>query len=67
MIQWHGGRPPGRLARHERLATSIVADVAFVLAERVGRRTQVVTSVLRVVGTRLPVVELERFRSRVVE
>ena len=67
MIKWHAYDVPGRLARHERLATSIVADMAFVLAERLDRRTQDVVSLLRVAGTRLPVSELERFRSRVAE
>ena len=57
----------GRLARHERLATAIVADLAFVLAERLDRRTQDVVSLLRAAGTRLPVSELERFRSRAVQ
>jgi CRP-like cAMP-binding protein len=67
MLQWHAGDVRGRLARHERLATSIVADMAFVLAERLDRRTQDVASLLKVAGTRLPVAELERFRSRAVE
>ena len=61
------GRRPGRLARHERLATAIVADMAFVLAERLDRRTEDVVSLLRAAGSRLPVAELERFRSRAVE
>jgi CRP-like cAMP-binding protein len=67
MIHWRADDVPGRLARHERLATSIVADMAFVLAERLDRRTQDVVSLLKVAGTRLPVAELERFRSRAVE
>jgi CRP-like cAMP-binding protein len=67
MIQWHADDVRGRLARHERLATSIVADMAFVLAERLDRRTQDVVSLLKVAGTRLPVAELERFRSRTAE
>jgi len=67
MIKWHANDVRGRLARHERLATSIVADMAFVLAERLDRRTQDVVSLLKVAGTRLPVAELERFRGRAVE
>jgi hypothetical protein len=47
--------------------TAIVADMAFVLAERLDRRTQDVISLLRVAGTRLPVSELERFRSHALE
>ena len=67
MIKWQADDVPGRLARHERLATAIVADMAFVLAERLDRRTQDVVSLLKAAGTRLPVAELERFRSRAVE
>jgi CRP-like cAMP-binding protein len=67
MIKWHADDVPGRLARHERLATAIVADMAFVLAERLDRRTQDVVSLLKAAGTRLPVSELERFRGRAVE
>jgi CRP-like cAMP-binding protein len=67
MITWRADDVPGRLARHERLATAIVADMAFVLAERLDRRTKDVVSLLRVAGTRLPVSELERFRSRALE
>ena len=67
MIKWHADDVQGRLARHERLATAIVADMAFVLAERLDRRTQDVVSLLKVAGTRLPVSELERFRSRAAE
>lgn len=67
MITWQADDVQGRLARHERLATSIVADLAFVLAERLDRRTQDVLSLLRAAGSRLPVSELERFRSRIVE
>ncbi len=67
MIRWPAADLRGRLARHERLATSIVADMAYVLAERLDRRTQDVVSLLRVAGTRLPVAELGRFRSRAVE
>jgi CRP-like cAMP-binding protein len=66
MIKWRADDVPGRLARHERLATAIVADLAFVLAERLDRRTQDVVSLLRAAGTRLPVSELERFRSSAV-
>lgn len=66
LIKWQAGDLQDRLARHERLATAIVADVALVLAERLGRTTDDLTSVLDAVGTRLPVSELERFRSRAV-
>ena len=52
---------------HERLATAIVADMAFVLAERLDRRTQDVVSLLQAAGSRLPVSELERYRSRAAE
>jgi hypothetical protein len=44
-----------------------VADVAFLLAERLGRTTDDLLSVLDAAGTRLPVSELERFRSRAVQ
>jgi CRP-like cAMP-binding protein len=67
MITWRADNVRGRLARHERLATAIVADLAFVLAERLDRRTQDVVSLLEAAGTRLPVSELERLRSRAVE
>jgi len=67
MITWRADDVRARLARHERLATAIVADMAFVLAERLDRRTQDVVSLLEAAGTRLPVSELERFRSRAVE
>jgi CRP-like cAMP-binding protein len=67
MVKWRADDVRGRLARHERLATAIVADMAFVLAERLDRRTEDVVSLLRAAGTRLPVSELERFRSRAVE
>jgi CRP-like cAMP-binding protein len=67
MIKWRADDVPGRLARHERLATAIVADMAFVLAERLDRRTRDVISLLRAAGTRLPVSELERFRSHALE
>ncbi|MFW3171303.1 cyclic nucleotide-binding domain-containing protein [Geodermatophilus sp. CPCC 206100] len=67
MVKWRAADVQTRLARHERLATAIVADMASVLAERLDRRTQDVVSLLRAAGTRLPVSELERFRSRVVQ
>jgi CRP-like cAMP-binding protein len=67
MIKWRADDVQGRLARHERLATAIVADLAFVLAERLDRRTQDVLSLLKAAGTRLPVSELERFRSSAAE
>ena len=67
MIKWRADDVQARLARHERLATAIVADMAFVLAERLDRRTQDVVSLLQAAGTRLPVSELERFRSRAVQ
>jgi CRP-like cAMP-binding protein len=67
MIKWRADDVQGRLARHERLATAIVADMAFVLAERLDRRTQDVVALLNAAGTRLPVSELERFRSRAAE
>jgi CRP-like cAMP-binding protein len=67
MIKWRADDVSGRLARNERLATAIVADMAFVLAERLDRRTQDVVSLLKAAGSRLPVSELERFRSRVAE
>jgi CRP-like cAMP-binding protein len=67
MVIWRADDVRGRLDRHERLATAIVADMAFVLADRLDRRTQDVVSLLKAAGTRLPVTELERFRSRAVE
>ena len=67
MIKWRADDVQGRLARHESLATAIVADLAFVLAERLDRRTQDVLSLLKAAGTRLPVSELERYRSSAVE
>jgi CRP-like cAMP-binding protein len=67
MITWGADDVPGRLARHERLATSIVADMASVLAVRLDRRTHDVVALLDVAGSRLPVSELERFRSRAAE
>ena len=67
MIKWGADDVRTRLADHERLATAVVADMAFVLAERLDRRTQDVVALLRAAGSRLPVSELERFRSRAVE
>jgi len=67
MITWRADDVPGRLARHERLTTAIVADMASVLAVRLDRRTHDVVSLLDVAGSRLPISELERFRSRAVE
>ena len=67
MIKWRADDVQTRLARHERLATAIVADMAFVLAERLDRRTQDLVSLLQATGTRLPVSELHRFRSRAVQ
>lgn len=67
MIKWSARHLQDRLARHERLATAVVADVAFLLAERLGRTTDDLLSVLDAAGTRLPVSDLERFRSRVVQ
>jgi CRP-like cAMP-binding protein len=67
MVKWRAADVRTRLAAHERLATAIVADMAFVLADRLDRRTQDVVALLRAAGTRLPVSELERFRSRAVE
>jgi CRP-like cAMP-binding protein len=66
MITWRADDVQGRLTRHERLATAIVADMAFVLAERLDRRTQDLVSLLQATGTRLPVAELRRYRSRAV-
>jgi CRP-like cAMP-binding protein len=67
MIKWRADDVRARLARHERLATAIVADMAFVLAERLDRRTHDVVSLLEVAGSRLPVSELERLRSHALE
>jgi len=67
MITWRADDVQGRLARHERLTTAVVADMASVLAVRLDRRTHDVVSLLDVAGSRLPVSELERFRSRAVE
>ena len=41
MITWRAEDVPGRLARHERLTTAVVADMASVLAVRLDRRTQI--------------------------
>jgi CRP-like cAMP-binding protein len=67
MITWRADDVQARLARHERLATAIVADMAFVLAQRLDRRTQDLVSLLQAAGTRLPVAELHRYRRRTVE
>ena len=67
MIRWRADDVQDRLARHERLVTAIVADLAFVLAERLDRRNEDVVSLLDAAGSRLPVSELERFRSRAAE
>ena len=67
MIKWGADDVQVRLDRHDRLATAIVADLAFVLAERLDRRTEDVVALLDAAGTRLPLSELERFRSRAVE
>jgi len=67
MITWRADDVRSRLARHERLATAIVADMAFVLAERLDRRTHDVVSLLKVAGSRLPISELERLRSHALE
>lgn len=67
MITWRAEEVQSPLARHERLATAIVADLAYVLAERLDRRTRDVVSLLDAAGTRLPVSELERLRGRVVQ
>ncbi len=67
MITWRAEDVAGRLARHERLATAIVADLAFVLAERLDRRTRDVVFLLDTVGTRLPISDLERLRGRVLQ
>jgi CRP-like cAMP-binding protein len=66
-VRWRADDVLTRLARHERLATAIVADMAFVLAERLDRRTQDVISLLQAAGSRLPVSELERYRSRAAD
>ncbi len=67
MLTWRADDLQDRLDRHERLATAIVADMAFVLADRLDRRSQDVAALLKAAGTRLPVAELERFRARAVE
>jgi CRP-like cAMP-binding protein len=67
LVTWRAENVVERLARHERLATAIVADLAPVLATRLDRRTQDVVALLDAAGTRLPVSELERLRSRMVE
>jgi CRP-like cAMP-binding protein len=67
LITWRAHDLQGRLARHERLATAIVADLAYVLAERLDRRTRDVVSLLDAAGSRLPVSELERLRGRILQ
>jgi CRP-like cAMP-binding protein len=67
LVTWRAENVVERLARHERLATAIVADLAPVLATRLDRRTQDVVALLDAAGTRLPVSELERLRSRMVQ
>lgn len=67
LLTWQADDVRGRLDRHERLATSVVADMAFVLAERLDRRTHDLVQLLRAAGSRLPVSELERYRSRTVQ
>lgn len=67
LVTWRAQDVAGRLARHERLATAIAADLAHVLAARLDRRTQDVVALLDAAGTRLPVSELERLRSRMVQ
>ena len=67
LVTWRAEDVAGRLARHERLATAIVADLAPVLAARLDRRTQDVVALLDAAGTRLPVFELERLRRRMVQ
>jgi CRP-like cAMP-binding protein len=67
LLTWPATDLAARLARHERLATAVVADLAHVLAARLERRTEDVTELLDVVGRRLPLADLERLRSRAVE
>ena len=67
MVHWHAADLLTRLTAHERLATTIVADLAHVLADRLERRTQDVVELLDVVGRRLPLSDLERLRRRAVE
>jgi CRP-like cAMP-binding protein len=67
MVLWRAADLPARLAAHERLATAVVADLASVLAERLERRTHDVVELLDAVGRRLPLVDLERLRTRTVE
>lgn len=66
LVTWHGGDVEERLTRHDALATAIVADLSFMLAERVERSTQDVMALLKAAGTRLPIAELERFRRSAV-
>ena len=67
MAVWPAADLRTRLARHERLATAIAADLAHVLADRLERRTQDVAQLLDVAGRHLPLSELERLRRRAVE
>jgi CRP-like cAMP-binding protein len=67
LVTWRAQDLARRLAQHERLATAIVADLAHVLAARLDRRTQDMVGLLDAAGTRLPVSELERLRSRIVQ
>jgi len=67
MFKWGADDLHARLARHERLATAILADMAYVLAAKLGRSTEDLVSLLDAAGSRLPVSELERFRSRAVQ
>ena len=67
LVTWRAEGLAERLARHERLAMAIVADLAPVLAVRLDRRTQDVVALLDAAGTRLPVFELERLRRRMVQ
>jgi CRP-like cAMP-binding protein len=67
LVTWGADDVAGRLTRHERLATAVVADLAHVLAARLQRRTEDVVGLLDTAGRRLPVNELERLRSRMVQ
>jgi CRP-like cAMP-binding protein len=67
LVTWRAENLAARLAHHERLATAIVADLAHVLAARLDSRTQDIVALLDAAGTRLPVSELERLRSRMVQ
>jgi hypothetical protein len=66
MITWRADDVQARLARHERLATAIVADYG-IRARRAPRPAHAgLVSLLQATGTRLPVAELRRYRSRTV-